>query len=84
MCELKSLEKLDLNNNKLVTFPKAIEEIISLKNINFSNNQLTNLPESIKNFSALKTLNVENNPLRDDIKDMLKRLKADRELYIFF
>lgn len=61
ICDLRYLETLNLQSNRLLGLPEALRELTSLKNLDISGNQLTGLPmEALKN---LTELNASNNAL---------------------
>lgn len=53
ICDLRHLETLDLQSNRLLALPEALRELVSLKVLNVSGNQLTSLP-----MEALQDLNL--------------------------
>jgi len=61
--KLSSLQKLDLEGNKLTTLPKSISKLTSLQELKLWDNQLSTLPESIGQLSSLKLLRLESNQL---------------------
>lgn len=75
---LKSLQDLLLDGNKLTTLPESIGKLKSLNTLLLGNNQLTTLPKSIVNLSKLERLRITDNPLVNNpnskVKSLLKRL----------
>lgn len=79
---LKSLKKLNLNNNSLFTLPEMIIKLKSLKELDISNNDLTLLPESIGNLESLELLLVKGNKLTK-LPESIGNLKNLRELDLY-
>ncbi|MFW9946307.1 MAG: hypothetical protein ACFFDX_05705 [Candidatus Odinarchaeota archaeon] len=75
--KFKSLEKLNLADNKLETLPEAISELRNLKKLDLSINKLNSIPESIGKLELLKSLVLEQNQLESLPKSIgnLKNLK---------
>ncbi|XP_003411439.1 toll-like receptor 10 [Loxodonta africana] len=59
-CLPRSIQILDLNNNKIQTVPKAITHLKSLRELNVAFNFLTDLP-GCSHFRSLSILNIEMN-----------------------
>lgn len=59
-CLPRSIQILDLNNNKIQTIPKEIIHLKSLQELNLAFNFLTDLP-GCNNFRGLSVLNIEMN-----------------------
>ncbi len=61
--EFKSLQKLNLADNKLETIPASISELRNLTKLDLSLNKLNSIPESIGKLEFLKNLALEQNQL---------------------
>ncbi len=73
---LKSLETLNLERNKLTTLPESISNLKSLETLNLGYNCFTTLPESIANLKSLKALILEGSEsttIPESIKVLEKR-----------
>lgn len=71
ICELKSLEILDLGRNKLKVLPDQIARLTSLKVLSVQKNRLEVLPMCIADMASLQILKLEGNPLRFPPKELL-------------
>lgn len=62
----KDLEELDINDNKITTFPASFSQMNSLQRLDASNNRLRSMPRFTppdpEHVHALEYLNVRNNP----------------------
>lgn len=70
---LWSLQKLDLENNKLTKIPKSIGHLSNLHFLFLNTNQLTEIPEFICNLTNLKLLGFQDN-LLTEIPDFISNL----------
>ncbi|MFX0018561.1 MAG: hypothetical protein ACFFAF_07510 [Candidatus Hermodarchaeota archaeon] len=75
--KFKSLQKLNLADNKLETIPESISELRNLKKLNLSMNKLNSIPESIGKLEFLKNVTLEQNQLKSLPESIgnLKKLK---------
>jgi len=60
---LKSLKKLNLENNDLKVLPKGICNLTKLENLDIRKNKLEEIPDSIGNLKSLTSLDVSQNCL---------------------
>jgi len=72
--KFKSLEKLNLADNKLETLPESISELRNLKKLDLSINKLNSIPESIGKLEFLKSLVLEQNQL-ESLPESIGNLK---------
>lgn len=64
----KTIESIDLSNNKLESLPPSLANMINLKVLNLNNNQLRKIPDEIlSKLNKLEELHLKNNPLDDNI-----------------
>ncbi|MCH2045333.1 MAG: leucine-rich repeat domain-containing protein [Saprospiraceae bacterium] len=63
--ELKQLENLDLQNNRLTTIPKPLALLPNLKQLNLSGNLIQNTQTSLEQLSQLQELNLANNYIQN-------------------
>lgn len=63
LCDLKSLEILDLGRNMLQVLPPEIVKLSSLKVFSLPKNQITELPLCIADMPSLSVIKLEDNPL---------------------
>ena len=61
--KFKSLQKLNLADNKLETIPESISELRNHKKLDLSINKLNSIPESIGRLTFLKNIVLEENQL---------------------
>jgi len=60
---LTCLERLELNNNRLISLPQEIGKLYALKGLYLRNNQLISIPAEMGNLTALIELDLGNNQL---------------------
>ena len=65
LCELNSLEKLDLSQNFIRTLPDSIKNLQNLTTLNMGDNKLNFLPEGVYNLENLRSLSVMHNRLKE-------------------
>jgi len=65
LCNLKSLKRLYLFNNKITEIPKSIGNLNSLEIFNLRDNKLKRLPETIGDLTLLKQLILKENELEN-------------------
>ncbi|HEC38549.1 MAG TPA: leucine-rich repeat domain-containing protein, partial [bacterium] len=63
ICELRSLKKLALINNKIKFFPESFVNLVFLKELNLNMNLIEQLPEFFSEFTYLKKIILSNNKL---------------------
>lgn len=63
LCQLKQLETLDLQCNRLLGLPEALRELVGLRVLNIAGNQLTALPMEAIQQLPLTELDASNNAL---------------------
>lgn len=62
---LKSLELLDVRNNKLETIPESIKDCLNLRTLRLANNSIKRLPKDLGQLNTkLKVIDVSNNFLK--------------------
>ncbi len=81
LCELKSLERLEVSKNRLMSLPKEIERLKSLRYLDLSHNKITYLPESIGNLKKLTHLDLSHNRLAE-LPVSIGNLKLLEELHL--
>ena len=61
--EIRTLQELDLSNNKLETLPNSFDNnnIKFISRLNLSNNKLSSLPDSLKKLQLLRVLDISGN-----------------------
>lgn len=64
ICELNSLEILDLGRNKLRVLPPELSKLSSLKVLSIQKNKLEALPLCIADMSTLQMIKLDGNPLQ--------------------
>ncbi|MGB5911593.1 MAG: leucine-rich repeat domain-containing protein [Promethearchaeia archaeon] len=72
--KFKSLQKLNLADNKLETIPESISVLRNLKKLNLSINKLNSIPESIGKLEFLKNVALEQNQL-ESLPESIGNLK---------
>jgi hypothetical protein len=74
---IRTLEELDLSNNKITALEPAIAELFRLKVLNLENNAITELPEEVMQLPKLSTLGLKGNPLGKQFEPLLSIKFAD-------
>ena len=64
LCDLRSLEILDLGRNLLQVLPPEIGKLSSLKVLSIPKNQITHLPLCLADMPSLSVVKFEGNPLK--------------------
>jgi len=64
LCQLPSLESLDLTKNNITEIPDSFSKMTQLQAVNFRQNKLVHLPSSISALSELCHLHLNHNQLR--------------------
>lgn len=64
LCDLKSLEILDLGRNMLQVLPPEIVKLSSLKVLSIPKNKITHLPLCLADMPSLSVVKLEGNPLK--------------------
>lgn len=72
ICELYSLEILDLGRNKLRILPPELSKLTSLKVLSVQKNRIEDLPLCLADMSSLQVLKLDGNPIRFPPKEMLQ------------
>ena len=72
--KFKSLQKLNLADNKLETIPESVSELRNLKKLDLSINKLNSIPESIGKLEFLKKMALEQNQL-ESLPESIGNLK---------
>jgi hypothetical protein len=72
--KFKSLQKLNLADNKLEAIPESISELRNLKKLDLSINKLNSIPESIGKLEFLKNVALEQNQL-ESLPESIGNLK---------
>lgn len=68
---MRTIEELNLSNNKIAFIDPDIKELLRLKILNLENNALTELPEQITQVPFLSTLILKGNPLDAKFETLL-------------
>ena len=76
LCDLKSLEILDLGRNQLRVLPPDIAKLTSLKVLSVPKNQIRELPMCLADMSSLQVLKFEGNPISFPPKDAIQTTAA--------
>ncbi|KAL6057314.1 Myotubularin-like phosphatase domain [Balamuthia mandrillaris] len=63
VAESKTIDTINLSNNKLTSLPPEIGSLTSITSLDVSNNNLNGLPWQLGDLTNLKTLNLSGNPL---------------------
>jgi len=77
--KFKSIQKLNLADNKLETIPESISELRNLRKLDLSINKLNSIPESIGKLEFLKKLGLEHNQL-ESLPESIGNLKNLKNL----
>ncbi|KAA8571520.1 hypothetical protein EYC84_001520 [Monilinia fructicola] len=72
ICQLTSLEILDLGRNKLRILPPDIINLTSLKVLSVQKNRIEELPLCVADMTSLQVLKLDGNPLRFPPKEVLQ------------
>lgn len=72
ICELGSLEILDLGRNKLISLPPDLSKLTSLKVLSVQKNKIESLPLCLADMTSLQVLKLDGNPLRFPPKEVLQ------------
>lgn len=72
MCDLTSLEFLDLGRNRLKELPPEIAKLTSLKALAVQDNHIEALPLSIAEMASLQRLRLTGNPIQFPPQDILQ------------
>jgi Leucine-rich repeat (LRR) protein len=73
----KKLTVLDINNNKIETFPEEILQLNELKTLNLQNNSVNDIPPMLCMLKNLVRINLEGNPLKK-INSRIKSANAEQ------
>jgi len=79
--QLKTLQQLYLNNNRLISIPKEIGQLQALQNLHLDNNYLVSVPKEIGRLKTLRELHLDYNRLVSVPKE-IGRLKTLQGLYL--
>src|SRR5271163_3576412 len=72
ICELSSLEILDLGRNKLRVLPPELSRLTSLKVLSVQKNRIEDLPLCLADMTSLQVLKLDGNPVRFPPKEILQ------------
>lgn len=72
ICQLSSLEILDLGRNKLRILPPEIVKLTSLKVLSVQKNRIEDLPLCLADMTSLQVLKLDGNPIRFPPKEVLQ------------
>jgi Leucine-rich repeat (LRR) protein len=72
ICELLSLEILDLGHNKLRILPPELSKLTSLKVLSVQKNRIEDLPLCLADMLSLQVLKLDGNPIRFPPKEILQ------------
>ncbi len=64
LCELRSLEILDLGRNKLRVLPPEIVQLVSLKVFAVQKNRIEELPMCLADMASLQMIKLDGNPIK--------------------
>ena len=81
ICQLSSLQILDLRNNQLSSVPAEISQLSSLQELYLGRNQLSSVPAEISQLSSLQRLSLNENQL-SSIPAEISQLSSLQELYL--
>lgn len=68
---MRTLEELNLSDNKIISIEPEIKELLRLKVLNLENNALTDLPAELAEIPFLSTLLLRGNPLNQKFEPLL-------------
>ncbi|KAI3820113.1 hypothetical protein L1987_13971 [Smallanthus sonchifolius] len=72
VCEIETLQSLDLSNNHLASIPPLLLASLEVLNLNFSSNRLTGLlPSFLSGFRSLRVLDLSHNSFEGVIPDWI-------------
>ena len=72
ICDLTSLEILDLRRNKLKVLPPELVKLASLKVLSVQGNRIEVLPLCLADMASLQVLKISGNPIRFPPKEVLQ------------
>lgn len=72
ICQLTSLEILDLGRNKLKILPPELVKLTSLKVLSVQKNRIETLPLCLADMTSLQVLKLDGNPVRFPPKEILQ------------
>lgn len=76
ICELTSLEILDLGRNKLRVLPPELVKLTSLKVLSVQKNRIEELPLCLADMTTLQVLKLDGNPIQFPPKEILQPSQA--------
>lgn len=72
ICQLTSLEILDLGRNKLKVLPPELVKLTSLKVLSVQKNRIEDLPLCLADMASLQVLKLDGNPVRFPPKEVMQ------------